>query len=81
MPLYKIYTMFSILKHRQCVFLFFRKQSGIWFIVEALFDNFAYLNSLYSVVEVHTNLKAANMLQPKGWNGQLSMYICMYHWL
>ena len=46
MPLYKIYTMYSILKRRQC---------GIGFIVDAFFGNFAYLCSLYTVVELHTN--------------------------
>ena len=32
------------------------KQLGIGFIVDALFGNFAYLKSLYTVVELHTNL-------------------------
>ena len=32
-----------------------KKQSGIGFIVDALFGNFAYLFSLYTVVELHKN--------------------------
>ena len=58
MPLYKIYTMYSILKPRQCVFLkqSKKKKSGIGLIVDALFDYFAYLHSLYTVVELHTNI-------------------------
>ena len=32
-----------------------KKQSGIGFVVDALFGYFAYLHSLYTVVEVHTN--------------------------
>ena len=38
-----------------CIFNAAKKQSGIGFIVDALFSNFAYLNSLYTVVELHTN--------------------------
>ena len=32
-----------------------KKQSGIGFIVDALFDNFRYLHSLCTVIELHTN--------------------------
>ena len=32
-----------------------KKQSGIGFIVDALFDYFIYVRSLYTVVELHTN--------------------------
>ena len=48
MPLYIIYTKYSIFKA-------VKKQSSTRFIVDALFDNFAYLHSLYTVVELHTN--------------------------
>ena len=33
-----------------------KMQSGIGFIVDALFDNFAYLHNLYTIVELHTNI-------------------------
>ena len=32
-----------------------KMQSGIGFIVDALFGNFAYLHNLYTVVELHIN--------------------------
>ena len=38
-----------------CIFNAVKKQSGFGFIVAALFDNFPYLHSLYTVVELHTN--------------------------
>ena len=38
-----------------CIYNAVKKQSGIGFIVVALFDNFAYLHNLYTVVELHTN--------------------------
>ena len=38
-----------------CIFKAVKKQSGIGFILDALFDYFAYLHSLYTVVELHTN--------------------------
>ena len=37
------------------IFNTFKKQSDIGFIVDALLGNFAYLHSLYTVVELHTN--------------------------
>ena len=53
--LYKIYTMYSSLKHRQmCIFDSIKQQSSIRFIVDALFGTIAYLHSLYTVVELHT---------------------------
>ena len=58
MLLYKIYTMYSILKGRQCVFLFLvKKQSGIGFIVDALFGYFTYLRSLYKLYSSRTAYK------------------------
>ena len=38
-----------------CIFNAVKKQSGIGFIVDALFGYFAYLHSLYTVVELHRN--------------------------
>ena len=35
-----------------CIFKAVKKQSGIGFIVDALFGNFAYLHSLYTMVDV-----------------------------
>ena len=50
MPLYKIYTMYSM-----CIFNTVKKQSIIGFIVDAMFGYFAYIHSLYTVVDLHTN--------------------------
>ena len=38
-----------------CIFNAVKKQSGIGFIVDALFGCFVYLYSLYTIVELHTN--------------------------
>ena len=38
-----------------CIFNAVKKQSGIGLIVDALFGYFAYLHSLYTVAELHTN--------------------------
>ena len=38
-----------------CIFNAVKKQSGIGFVVDALFGNFAYLHSLYKVLKLHTN--------------------------
>ena len=38
-----------------CIFNAVKKQSGIGFIVDALFGYLAYLHCLYTVVELHTN--------------------------
>ena len=38
-----------------CIFNAVKKQSGMGFRVDALFGNFAYLNNLYTVVELHIN--------------------------
>ena len=38
-----------------CIFNAVKIQSGIGFIVDALFGNFAFLHNLYTVVELHTN--------------------------
>ena len=37
------------------IFNAIKKQSGIGFIDDALFGNFAYLHNLYTVVELHKN--------------------------
>ena len=39
-----------------CIFNAVKKQSGTGFIADALFGNFAYLQNLYTVVELHTNI-------------------------
>ena len=39
-----------------CIFNAVKKQLGIGFIVDALFGYFAYLYSLDTVVELHTNV-------------------------
>ena len=53
--------MHSILKR---IFNAVEKQSGIGFIVDALFGNFAYLHNSYTAVERHTNfvLKGSHCL-------------------
>ena len=38
-----------------CIFNTVKKQSGIGFIIDALFGNFVYLYSLYAVIDLHTN--------------------------
>ena len=38
-----------------CIFNAAKKQSGIGFIVDALFGYFTHLHALYTVVELHTN--------------------------
>ena len=38
-----------------CIFNAVKKQSAIRFIVDALLGYFAYLHSLYTVIELHTN--------------------------
>ena len=38
-----------------CIFNAVKKQSGIGFIVDALFDYFAHIYSLYTVEELNTN--------------------------
>ena len=57
MPLYKIYTMYSILTKTSsmCIFKAVKKQLGIGFIVDALFGYFAHLHHLHTVVELHKN--------------------------
>ena len=47
MPLQNIYNVFY--------FKTGKKQSDIAYIVDGLFGNFAYLHSLYTVVEMHTS--------------------------
>ena len=50
-----IYNVFYFKTSSMCIFNAVKKQSIIGFIVDALFGNFAYLHSLYTVVELHTN--------------------------
>ena len=49
------YNVFYFKTLSMCIFIIVKKQSGIGFIVDALFGYFAYQNSLYTVVELHTN--------------------------
>ena len=49
------YNVFYLKISPMCIFNAVKKQSGIGFIVDVLIGNFAYLNSLYTAVEVHTN--------------------------
>ena len=50
-----IYNVFYFKTLSMCIFNAVKKQSGIRFIVYVLFGYFAYLHSLYTVVELHTN--------------------------
>ena len=50
-----IYNVYYFKTPLMCIFNAVKKQSGIEFIVDALFGNFAYLHNLYAVVELHTN--------------------------
>ena len=50
-----IYNVFYFKTPSMYTFNAVKKQSGIVFIVDALFDNFTCLHSLYTVVELHTN--------------------------
>ena len=50
-----IYNVFYFKTSSMCIFNAVKKPSGIGFIVDALFGYFAYLHSLYTVVELHTN--------------------------
>ena len=49
-------TMYNVFKiSLMCIFNAVKKLSGIRFIVDALCNNFTYLHSLYTAVELHTN--------------------------
>ena len=50
-----IYNVFYFKTSSMCIFNAVKKQSGIGFIVDALFGYFAYLHNLYTVVQLHTN--------------------------
>ena len=52
---HNIYNVYYFKTPSMCIFNAFKKQSGIGFIVDALFGNFAYPHNLYTVVELHTN--------------------------
>ena len=58
MQLHKIYTVYSILKLRQCVFLTQSKsnQASALYLMHCLVTT--YLHSLYTIVELHTNVFA-----------------------
>ena len=61
-----------------CIFNAVKKQSGIGFIVDAFFFcNFAYLHSLYTVVQLHTNFVLMYFeRQPMHQVGLLSTFVC-----
>ena len=50
-----IYSVLYFKTPSMCIFNAVKMQSSIGFIVDALFGNFAYLNNLYTIVELHTN--------------------------
>ena len=50
-----VYNVYYFETSSMCIFNAIKKQSDIEIIVDALFVNFAYLHSLYSVVGQHTN--------------------------
>ena len=50
-----IYNVFYFKTLSMCVFNAAKKQSGIAFIVDALFGYFTYLHSLYTAIELHIN--------------------------
>ena len=50
-----IYNVFYFKTSSKCIFKAVKEESGSAFIVDALFDNFAYLQSSYTVIELHTN--------------------------
>ena len=50
-----IYNVFYFKTLSMGIFKAVRKQSGMGFIVDALFSYITYLHSLYAVVELHTN--------------------------
>ena len=50
-----VYNVYCYKMSPMCIFNAVKKQSGIGFIVDALFGNFAYLHNLYAVVELYAN--------------------------
>ena len=50
-----IYNVYYLKNVVMVIFNAVKKQSGIGFIVDALFGYFAYLHSLYTVVVLYTN--------------------------
>ena len=54
-PLKNLYNVLYFKTLSVCIFNAVKKQTSIGFIVDALFGNFAYLHSLYTIVELHTN--------------------------
>ena len=49
-----IYSVYYFKTWSMCIFNAVKMQSGIGFIVDALFGYFAYPDNLYTVVELHT---------------------------
>ena len=50
-----IYNVFYFITSSVCIFKAVKKQSGIEVIVNALFGYFAYIHSVYTIVEQNTN--------------------------
>ena len=50
-----VYNAYYFKTSSMYIFNIVKKQSGIEFIVDVLFGNFAYLDTLYKIVELHTN--------------------------
>ena len=64
-----IYKIFYFKTSTMCIFNAVKKQSGIGFIVDALFDYFACLHNSYTVVELHSNFVLLHFgRQPVGLN-------------
>ena len=59
--------MFRMYTSSMCFFNAVKKQSNIGFIVDALFGNFAYLRSLYTVEEMHTNFVVTHFVRQPVW--------------
>ena len=55
------YNVYYFKTSSMCIFNTVKKQSGIRFKFDALFFDFAYLYSLYTVVELHTNFVLINI--------------------
>ena len=55
--LQNIYSVYYSKTLSMCIFKAVKMQLGIGFIVDALFDNFAYLHNLYTLVELQTNFE------------------------
>ena len=62
-----IYTVYYFKTSSMCIFNAVKKQSGIGFIVDALFSNFAYPHNLYIAVELYTNFVLIHFESQPNW--------------